>query len=58
VSPYVTTDIWGAYDVSLGVANATLAVSVNNLWNANYAIYNGYPMPGRHYRARINLRLH
>ena len=55
---YRVVDAQLRYRHALGPVMATLALSVENLFDSDYAIVRFYPMPPRHARLRLTLDFH
>ena len=58
LDPYQVLDAQLRYKRGFGKMTATLAVAVENLLDADYAVVRFYPMPPRHARLRLTLDLH
>ena len=48
VDPYLTADLRLSKELDWRFADLTLRLSVNNLFDSDYAVVQGYPMPGIH----------
>ena len=58
LSPYHVFDARLAVTESFGPIAATLDLTIENLFDADYAVIRYYPMPPRHARLRLTLDMH
>ena len=58
LAPYRVLDAQLRYTHAWDKVTATLAVAIENLLDADYAVVRFYPMPPRHARLRLTLDLH
>jgi vitamin B12 transporter len=54
---YTITDASAAYNFKINSVPVLASIEVNNLYNNNYVIVNGYPMPGRSFRFTFQITI-
>ncbi|MHB8207545.1 TonB-dependent receptor [Mucilaginibacter sp.] len=54
---YSVSDASAAYNFKLNSIPVLASIEVNNLYNKNYAIVNGFPMPGRSFRFTFQITI-
>lgn len=57
VAPYSTGNIQALYSLYLKKNIIQLTFQLNNIWNQQYQVVNGRPMPGRNWAAGFNIKL-
>ncbi|MGN6478376.1 MAG: hypothetical protein ACTHKV_14225, partial [Flavipsychrobacter sp.] len=55
--PYNTGNVSAGYDFKLNRSSLQFSLQCNNLWNENYFVVSGRPMPGRNWLAGISFSM-
>lgn len=55
--PYNTGNVSAGYDLKLSRSSLQFSLQCNNLWNENYFVVSGRPMPGRNWLAGISFSM-